>query len=663
MKKIFYYLMCAVVAMGAMACQNDIDENLTPNENGGEKVSFVAEIGEATRVNIGEKDAEKGYPISLEAGDELIVELFNGGERGGNEYTFTTTDGKNFECTTTGVSELLNQEVYVYYNHTFCSLCGIKGIDLNGIGTLSEGEKISLVVMSPVLMFESDYAVTFNSQLTDFPEESIFSFCDDHYADDMKAFTIPASEGVHYIAVNGGAECTFSYSIDGVKCKEITTTFEPGKIYNLGKLDKPSAWSVVGEFNGWNQTANQMYLEGNAFVARNITFDANGLKLCYNNWENEVGVYQEYGKELAPVNVGEWYKSKFNTEGYKSNITVTDTSKKYDIYLLNDNTHAVFYVAESGSKVGIPEGGWGICGSFTSWGEQTDIKLEFVDDMYVATNVAIPAGGEFKFRYHNSWDLDQKGLSEADAANAIKVGEIVNIGGDKNIKVATAGTYDIYLTKDFAAFAVVNAGAGFPTTKEYKIYVYNYAEWSTLNLYAWNSGTVSNAWPGTTLTETEVINGHTYYVYTIPFTANDTTLNIILNNGSMQTPDYKLGVVNKDYYLRLEGPSTPVVIEDKNNPLPEVIVEKVARTITVIDQTNSSKLNIYWWQGGKGWPGNEMTKNGSTYTYTFDKSLDGATVNMIFNNGSGKQTADITNIKLDKDYTFTLKSDWSYTMK
>ena len=50
MKKIFYYLMCAVVAMGAMACQNDIDTDITPNENGGEKVSFVAEIGEATRV-------------------------------------------------------------------------------------------------------------------------------------------------------------------------------------------------------------------------------------------------------------------------------------------------------------------------------------------------------------------------------------------------------------------------------------------------------------------------------------------------------------------------------------------------------------------------------------------------------------------------------------
>ncbi|MBQ5930837.1 MAG: hypothetical protein IIX00_01100, partial [Tidjanibacter sp.] len=163
MKKIFYYLMCAVVAMGAMACQNDVDTDITPNENGSEKVSFVAEIGEATRVDIGEKVDGK-YPITLDDEDTLIVQLFNGGELGGTEYTFTTTDGKNFECTTTGVSELLNQVVYVYYNHLFCSMCGIKGIDLNGIGTLSEGEKISLGVASPVLMFESDYAVTFNSQ-------------------------------------------------------------------------------------------------------------------------------------------------------------------------------------------------------------------------------------------------------------------------------------------------------------------------------------------------------------------------------------------------------------------------------------------------------------------------------------------------------------------
>ena len=660
MKKIFYYLMCAVVAMGAMACQNDIDTDITPNENGGEKVSFVAEVGEATRVAIGGKVDGK-YSITLDDEDVLTVQLHNGGELGGNTYVFETTDGVNFSCEEDGVSELLTGEVYVYLGETdsFCSLCDINGISLCGVGSLSgDNAKIKLGVSTAVLVFESTEDVTLKST-----DASLFSCCDkcsNRIMEDAE-ITIPASEGVHYVAVGGdGQEHTFSYSIGGVECKSIDIAFESGKLYNLGTLTKPSEWNISCTQNNWSSTANPMYLEGNVFVARNIELDEEGFKFCYKDWEREVGAYGDFDQPTeTPVN--EWYKSAYSTDGYKGKIA--PTAGKYDIYLLNDETHALFYIATCGSKVSIPEGGWGICGSFTNWGEQKDIKMEFVDDMYIATDVAIPAGGEFKFRYHNSWNLDQKGLSEADAASAIKVGEIVNIGGDKNIKVATAGTYDIYMTKDFAAFAVVNAGAGFPTTKEYKIYVYNYAEWSTLNLYAWNSGTVSESWPGTKLTETEVINGHTYYVYTIPFTANDTELNIIVNNGSMQTPDYKLGVVNKDYYLRLEGPSTPVVITDKNNPLPDVVNEKVARTITVIDKTNSSKLNIYWWQGGKGWPGNEMTKNGSNYTYTFDKSLDGATVNMIFNNGSGKQTADITNIKLDKDYTFTLNSNWSYTMK
>ncbi len=462
MKKIFYYLMCAVVAMGAMACQNDIDTDLTPNENGDEKVSFVAEVGDVTRVSIGKKDAVNGYPITLDTDDTLIVQLYNGGDLGGTPYTFTTTDGKNFVCATTGVSELLNQEVYVYYNHTFCSLCGIKGIDLNGRGTLSQDNKISLDVASPVLMFESDYDVTFNSQLTNNSEEGIFSFCDDHYTDDMKAFTIPASEGVHYIAVVGGVECTFSYSIDDVECKKLENyKFEGGKLYNLGTLDKPSAWNISGGHNEWSTTANPMYLEGNYFVARNVTLTEDGFQFNQGEWTKQVGAYQEYGKELDPVPVGEWYESKFNTDGYKSNITVTDISKKYDIYLLNSETMAYFYIAESGALPAFNS--YALAGTFNDWSD-TPMVATSTYGLFVAEDVTLAAYDEIKVKNATSWDE-----SYGRGINNLEPNKFMTLsagGGDNNIAVTTEGTYDIYFDYWGKKLYLVTANTDYTTATE-----------------------------------------------------------------------------------------------------------------------------------------------------------------------------------------------------
>lgn len=653
-------VLVAMVAMGAAACTNDQVESVGPTEEG---VSFYAEFvnNDGTRAYIDDTDGDKTWNTIWEQGDILQVSA-----DAVKFYIFEYDSEKGkFTCNTEGVTSLVGQTVDIsaYLGGNLNSKAGKKawncqGTKVDNFATSDEPVQFTANTSFLRYTYDGDGDVTFSIKGTN--DRKVFVYDDYVYHDEV---TISGVKGENFVAFwiqDFSLEATLSYSIGGVECKTANLNLTPGKIYNLGTLSKLSDWSVVGAFNSWDQTANQMYLEGNAFVARNITFDASGLKLCYNNWENEVGVYQEYGQELDPVTVGDWYLSKYKTDGYKSNITVTDTSKKYDIYLLNDTTHAYFCVVESGTKVTVPSGGWGICGSFTGWGEQKDIKLTKEGDKYVATNVEIPAGAEFKFRYNNNWDLDQKGLSEEDSATAITVGEAIDVTGTQNIKVATAGTYDIYLTTDFSVFAVVNAGDGYPV-EPFKIYVYNYAEWSPLNIYAWTTGEVSAAWPGDAITATEVINGYTYYVYTIPVGANDKTLNIIFNNGSMQISDYELGVVNKDYYLRLEGISAPVVIEDINNPEPEVVVEKVARTITVNDNTGSTSLHLYWWVGGTGWPGDEMTKNGTTYTYTFDKSLDGMTVNMIFNNGSGKQTANIENIVLDKNYTFTLNSDWSYT--
>ena len=434
MKKLFYILASAVVALGAMACNNEFDENTATNGNG-EKVSFVAEIGEATRVNIGDDKVDGKYPITLDADDTLIVQLLNGGELGGTEYTFTTTDGQNFECTEPGVSELLNQEVYVYYNHTFCSMCGIKGIDLNGSGTLSQDNKISLKVMSPVLMFESDYDVTFNSQLTDFPEVGIFSFCDDHYTDDMKAFTIPASEGVHYIAVTGGAECTFSYSIDGDKCKEITTTFEPGKIYNLGTLGKLNKeWELMGGWQGSDWTSKYLYNEGynNIFVARNVQVKNNSAFLIrlYNSWDDKVALY-----ENTEATVDYWYDAKKNSEDNKFSTDINISAGTYDIWF--DQKTFSFMIATK-DKTPIF---YSVIGTINNGSWNNDIDMILENGWFVAT-VDAKANNEFKIRKCRSWDMTH---GYGDWFEAGK--ELVSDNGG-NFKIKAEGKYKISMKKD-----------------------------------------------------------------------------------------------------------------------------------------------------------------------------------------------------------------------
>ena len=75
------------------------------------------------------------------------------------------------------------------------------------------------------------------------------------------------------------------------------------------------------------------------------------------------------------------------------------------------------------------------------------------------------------------------------------------------------------------------------------------------------------------------------------------------------------------------------------------------------------KVYVYAWDAegtqilGE-WPGVEMTEKETIdeveyFAYTLSSELNGKTINVIFNNGSDKQTADITGVELTKDNTFT----------
>ena len=78
---------------------------------------------------------------------------------------------------------------------------------------------------------------------------------------------------------------------------------------------------------------------------------------------------------------------------------------------------------------------------------------------------------------------------------------------------------------------------------------------------------------------------------------------------------------------------------------------------------NWEKVFVYAWDAEDkhplgDWPGTEMTEKETVneveyFVYTLSSELNGQTINVIFNNGTDKQTADITGVELTKDNTFS----------
>ena len=88
---------------------------------------------------------------------------------------------------------------------------------------------------------------------------------------------------------------------------------------------------------------------------------------------------------------------------------------------------------------------------------------------------------------------------------------------------------------------------------------------------------------------------------------------------------------------------------------------KIVKLYADVSYTGWNQCNIYIWDSAGEWavwPGKSIEKTTidgkSYYVFAFDKSAYGKTISVIFNNGSGEQTVDITDVTLNKDYVFKL---------
>ena len=225
MKKIFYILAAAIVALGTVACENEGLDNINPNINvDGDTVSFVAGINRT--------DLE-GVATVWDADDTIVV-TWNG-----NNYEFKnaeTGDKNTFKCTAEGLSAIVNAESIkaVYSNKKdgkVDSAAGVAGALLVYEGAFDE---IAFEVMNAFLKFTVADPVTLTAS------EGLFG-------GDLTELTFEEA-GVHYVAVNAGVEATLEYKVGESMGKKLETTFEAKKIYNLGNLTKSIAEDSNGKY-------------------------------------------------------------------------------------------------------------------------------------------------------------------------------------------------------------------------------------------------------------------------------------------------------------------------------------------------------------------------------------------------------------------------------
>ncbi len=163
--------------------------------------------------------------------------------------------------------------------------------------------------------------------------------------------------------------------------------------------------------------------------------------------------------------------------------------------------------------------------------------------------------------------------------------------------------------------------------------------WGEVYLYYWDAYNNNNSWPGEKLQA----DSEGFYSMNIPGNVS----NVIINNGEgngKQTEDVPV-FAGKETWITVNN-NNPSYNENTNIHYYKSTSSRSTETIkihaTIPDTWNAAYLH-YWNSNGSGtgveWPGLAMTK-GANGVYTIE-NIPADVTNIIINNGSGQQTADL----------------------
>ena len=177
----------------------------------------------------------------------------------------------------------------------------------------------------------------------------------------------------------------------------------------------------------------------------------------------------------------------------------------------------------------------------------------------------------------------------------------------------------------------------------------NTANWNgTIKAWVWNNlmNFTGGTWPG----QACIYLGNNVWKWTYTGTAKISG-GVIFNNGSSQTADFTWvngGYYNANGYVKtIEGAGE---IEDSETPdTPDAPSSDGYTAYFDNSSSNWSKVYAYSWDAGNGnkemlgsWPGSPITFDSESGYYKVTVSETMTTPMIIFNNGSGTQTADLS---------------------
>ncbi len=429
MKKFWNLMLAALVIFGAVACTENQEENI-PEAKKEPVLSFVANIAnDETRVDVQNTDGV--WTTVWEENETLIIYGPNDAE-----YTFTNEDSdeKNvFTCYEEGVRELIGKPVQID-NGYLDSKAGTKGSWIQAdIYSFDPTAEITFVAQTSFFKFTSAHEVTLSAS------DKIFEVD----GESVNSVDFAAGEDIMVAFLPTGGNVTFSYSIDGVKCKEIEKNFEAKKVYNLGELNdkvvflKPNMW-----YNGENKEWFAAHF-WNSSSSEDVTLSkvSDGLYgcvvpegmthviFCRMNPSSKTFAWNS-GKsgETRPM----WNRTyEFGVEDAPYNCHFIYKWGNADF--VNDNAEICPSVWGEKTIVSTDIGAWGVIGSMT-YGWSQDLKYPMVkgaDGKLIARRLVLKKDAEIKV----SKDKD-------------------NWSSGNNYKITADGVYNVTCTTSGGSFNV-----------------------------------------------------------------------------------------------------------------------------------------------------------------------------------------------------------------